>query len=204
MKKYNATAGFTFFGIVGFTLVVIILMATKCAKAQSVSVFVGASSANNMIYGAEFKSETFGLFVERYVSNREYSTLLAPTPIAVISNMYDIVYDGLMFGTNIHVKGMSNVLFSVGVGLLEKRTIYYVDYPYGNTYNPYGNTYNPSGSVVNIADTDRVIVGGKQLFAFEVSCGKDFEINDNMIIGIKGGINNRTDIFGTISLGCKF
>jgi hypothetical protein len=178
-------------------LMLFVLLFPTVLMAQSVSGFAGISSANNLIYGAEFKSKTAGFFVERYISNRTYASLSEPSHTAILGAKHDIVYDGLMFGTNLHVKAMSNILISVGIGLLTEQTVYYV-------INPYGNTYSASGNVVSFADTDMIKASGNQVFAFEVSCGKDFEINDNMIIGIKGGVNSRTDIFGTMSIGFQF
>jgi hypothetical protein len=40
-----------------------------------------------------------------------------------------------------------------------------------------------------------------QKFAMEIGAGRDFNAGDNIIIGIRGGVNNCTNLFGTISIG---
>lgn len=180
MKKYNATAGFTFFGIVGFTLVIIILMATKCAKAQDVSLFVGASTNENRIYGAEFKTNTVGFFVEKYNCKHDYLPYELPPNQLQPPSPSNVIYDGVMFGANYHLKAMSNTILSLGIGILNEYVI----------YGEFGD--KPTNTMIC-----------NQRFGIEMSAGKDYCAGDNIIIGIRGGVNNCTNIFGTISIGYK-
>lgn len=175
-------------------LMLIVLLFPVVLMAQSVSVLSGISCSGNAIFGAEFKTNTVGVFVERTI-NTKYNNLSAPLPNAILSAPIDVIYDGIMIGTTVHIKAMSDILLSAGFGMLNKNTIYYISTQ---------TVYNPNGGVISFADNKMVQISNDQTFAFEISCGKDFFITDNVIFGIKGGVNSCTDIFGTLSVGCKF
>lgn len=162
-------------------LISMLLLISIAGSTQNVSVFAGASTNNNLMYGAEFKSKTVGLFIERYLCEKDYPKYVLPTGQDNPSSPDDIVYDGVMFGVNTHIKALSNILLSAGVGVL-------------NEYTVYTERYN--GIRMTTIETS-------QKFAFEMSAGKDFNVTKCFTIGIKGGVNNRTLIFGTVSLGLK-
>lgn len=147
--------------------------------AQSVSIFAGASTNNNLVYGAEFKSETLGLFVERYQCDKDYPKYVLPINQQKPQMYSNQNYDGIIFGINRHFKALSNVLLSCGIGLLNEYTIYH------------GDRRTATSMTVG------------QKFSMELSAGKDFNVCNHFCIGVKGGVNNCTSIFGILSLGVK-
>lgn len=180
MRRYSTNTEFEFLIIMVFIIVTMsIMMFPKCSKAQDVSLFIGASTNENIMYGAEFKTSKVGFFVEKYNCKHDYLRYELPSNQLQPPSPHTIIYDGVMFGTNYHMKSMTNIILSFGVGILNEYII----------YGEFGNA--PNTMISN------------QKFALEISAGKDFNAGDNIIIGIRGGVNNCTNIFGTLSIGYK-
>jgi hypothetical protein len=162
-------------------LISMLLLISIAGSTQNVSVFAGASTNENVMYGIEFKSKTVGLFVERYVCEKDYLKYILPKGQLKPSAPDNVLYDGIMFGANTHIKALSNILLSAGVGVLNEYTIYTEGY---------------DGVMITTMKTS-------QKFALEISAGKDFNVSKYVTIGVKGGVNNCALIFGTVSLGVK-
>jgi hypothetical protein len=159
-----------------FVLLSILMLVAVQSYAQGVSIFVGASTNENTIYGAEFKSKTIGCYVGKYNSEHNYPKYVLPPNQLKAPTPDNVLYDGVMFGVSTHIKSMGNIVISTGIGILNEYVIY------GDWQNMYSMDVN-------------------QKFAMEIGAGRDFNAGDNIIIGIRGGVNNCTNLFGTISIG---
>ena len=160
-----------------FLLLSILMLVGIQSFSQGVSIFIGASTNENIIYGAEFKSKTIGGYVERYGCEKDYPKYVLPPNQLNRPAPDNVLYDGIMLGGNVHVKSIGNILLSAGIGILTEYTIY--------------------EGLENSMDVS-------QKFAMEFAAGKDFNATDRIIIGIRGGVNNCTNLFGTISIGFNF
>lgn len=160
-------------------IIILVVVMPFLSMAQSVSVFVGASTNENTMYGAEFKSKTVGFYVEKYNCINNYIIYVLPTNQLKPPSPDNVLYDGVMFGVNTHIKSIGNIVLSAGIGILNEYVIY------EDWSNMYSMTVN-------------------QRFAMEISAGQDFNAGDNLIIGVRGGVNNYTNLFGTLSVGYKF
>lgn len=157
------------------TLVAIILLLTTIAYTQSVSAIMGISSNGSILYGAEFKSNNIGGFVERYYYNVNDLAKLSDDSY-LVGSIYAVKYDGIMIGLNYHVKSFSNITLSGGIGILNEYRIY--------------------GSFSDYYKVDNKL-------AYEISAGVDVINLDHLMVALRGGINTCTNVFGTITIGVK-
>jgi hypothetical protein len=182
-------------------LILVFVLLSTIVKSQDVTPFVGVSTNRSILFGVEFKTETWGGYVERYVCKKDYQDYqdiidYRINNLKIISNFEHptsnkkMHYDGLMIGVNRHFKSLSNVLLSFGIGYLNEFELY----NYSIAYLKLSKKQDEIGTVKKV----------NQKFAFEFSGGQDFEINNHLIMGLKGGFNTRTEIFGTASIGYRF
>ena len=165
-----------FVAIVTIIITIFALLVPKCTSAQSVSIGVGTSCKSSLVYSVEFKTSNVGFYVSKYnydVSNRN----IVDRNVFGIGGGSIVGYSGVMFGVNYHIKGMSNITLSGGVGSFNQ----YMGYKEKPNYGYYVN--------------DNV--------AYEFSMGKEIINNDHFIMSIRGGVNSSTLIFGMVSMGVK-
>jgi hypothetical protein len=157
-------------------IVSIIFMFGMNVKSQNVNIFAGVAVKHTIIYGLELRSNNYGFFVERYANKIDY-----PVKTIGLQNLSQpsmITYDGLMIGVNKYIECLSKITMSVGVGIL-------------NEYNVYKEDNGVKKVVIN------------EKFAIEMGVGKYMVIKKHLVIGVKGGVNNLTSIFGNVSVGIK-
>lgn len=171
--------------IVLLAVITFILMfaVMSVVNAQNVTGSVGLSASQSAIVGVEFTTKTVGMYVNRYFIDKDITNFpkISPqSPNYYVSVEEEYYYDGVMFGFNWHVPG-NIILLSAGIGSLNEYKIRRV---WTQTLDYY-------------AEYD-------QVFAFEFMAGKDFKLNNNVCVGIKGGVNTKASVIGIVSLGYYF
>ena len=181
MKNYSSISKLTMIGLIGLILFVLLsVFFPSLVRAQSVSVFGGGAMKGTVMYGIEFRSPSYGFYVERYSSEGkgEFPKYVLPSNQTFRPQPMLILYDGIMIGVNKHIKSLSEITLSGGIGILNE---YYI--------------YNEGKGKKSVSNT--------QKFSFELGAGKDITISNHLVLGVKGGVNNLTSIFGNLTVGFK-